>query len=67
MIAHQSKYGQVIMFSPKLYFSISDEKLDEIEQNCANIDREVITIGDSSVESETTIVTDIDKDLNIEL
>lgn len=47
MIFHQSPYGQIIKFSAKVYYSISDEKLSEIEQNCANIDKEVITIGDS--------------------
>ncbi len=48
MIRHSSPYGQTLLFSSNLYFSLSDEKLAEIEQNCANIDREVITIGGNS-------------------
>lgn len=45
MIRHESPYGQTLLFSSNLYFTISDEKLAEIEQNCANIDRETITIS----------------------
>lgn len=65
MIFHQSPYGQVIKFSTNLYYSLSDEKLAEIEQNCANIDREVITISNSlTIE---TVITDLDIDLNVDL
>lgn len=64
MIFHQSPYGQTIKFSANLYYSLSDEKLAEIEQNCANIDREVITISNSmTIEA---VITDIDIDLDIE-
>lgn len=52
MIRHESPYGQTLLFSSQMYFSISDEKLAEIEQNCANIDREVITISSGSVSQE---------------
>lgn len=45
MIYHQSPYNQTLIFPTELYFTISDEKLAEIEQNCANIDRETITIA----------------------
>ena len=65
MINHSSPYGQTLRFSSNLYFSLSDEKLAEIEQNCANIDREIITIGGSP--SNEIVVTDEDIDLNISL
>ena len=45
MIYHQSPYGQILKFSPELYYSLSDEKLLEIEQNCANINKESVTIS----------------------
>lgn len=60
MIYHQSPYGQVIRFSSELYYSLSDEKLAEIEQNCANIEREVITISSSSGADEEDESTDLD-------
>lgn len=53
MIYHQSPYNQTLLFSTEMYFSISDEKLKEIEENCANIDRETITIsGNMSAEED---------------
>lgn len=64
MIFHQSPYGQIIKFSAKVYYSISDEKLAEIEQNCANIDREVITIGDSFTPEIDSDDIDTDTDIN---
>ena len=60
MIYHQSPYGQVIRFSSELYYSLSDEKLAEIEQKCANIEREVITISSSSGADEEDESTDLD-------
>ncbi len=45
MIYHQSPYGQTLKFPSELYYKLSDEELAEIEQNCANIDRESITIA----------------------
>lgn len=60
MIYHQSPYGQVIRFSSELYYSLSDEKLAEIEQNCAHIEREVITISSSSGADEEDESTDLD-------
>jgi hypothetical protein len=65
MIAHQSPYNQTLMFSSNLYFSLTDEKLAEIEQNCANIDREIIIIGGSS--NSNIIVTDENIDLDIDV
>lgn len=62
MIYHQSPYNQTLVFSSNLYYSISDEKLAEIEQNCANIDREFITIagcGNSDI-----VIVDINEDLD---
>ena len=59
MIYHQSPYGQIIKFSSELYYSLSDEKLAEIEQNCANIERETITISSNLVSEDI----DIDEDL----
>ena len=53
MIHHESPYGQTLIFSSQLYFSISDEKLKEIEQNCANIDRETITISAGFVSNDS--------------
>lgn len=52
MIYHQSPYGQIIKFPSELYYSLSDEKLAEIEQNCANIDKETITISSNLVFDE---------------
>jgi len=60
MIFHQSPYGQIIKFSSELYYSLSDEKLAEIEQNCANIDRESITISSSIVSDDAEEDTDLD-------
>lgn len=57
VINHRSPYGQTLRFNSSYYLTISDEKLAEIEQNCANIDKEVITIGGSDGYS-----SDIDSD-----
>jgi len=65
MINHSSPYGQILRFSPNLYFSLSDEKLAEIEQNCANIERDVITISGNP--QNNIIVSDDDIDLDIDL
>lgn len=65
MINHSSPYGQTLIFSSSLYFSLTDEKLAEIEQNCANIDRETITISGSA--NYGIVIADIDKDLDIEI
>lgn len=65
MIYHQSPYGQVIKFPSSLYYSLSDEKLAEIEQNCANIDREVITISSSLIIETITLDTDINPEEDI--
>jgi hypothetical protein len=61
MIYHESPYGQTLLFSSQLYFSLSDEKLAEIEQNCANIDREIVTI------SSGFIPDDLEEDTNLDL
>lgn len=45
MISHQSPYGQIIKFTSEVYYNLSDDKLSEIEQNCANIDREIVVIS----------------------
>ena len=52
MIYHQSPYNQTLIFSTEHYFNISDEKLAEIEQNCANIDRETITISSGMISED---------------
>lgn len=62
MIFHQSPYGQIIKFSAEVYYSISDEKLSEIEQNCANIDRETITIS-SNLAVDDNDSLDLDTDI----
>ena len=64
MIYHQSPYGQTLRFNSNLYYSLSDEKLAEIEQNCANIDREIITIG--GIGRDADIDESIDDVLNEE-
>jgi len=64
MIYHQSPYNQTLIFSSEFYYSISDEKLAEIEQNCANIDKEFINIGWSGkieeIDTDTDNIPDID-------
>ncbi len=65
MINHSSPYGQILRFSSELYFTLSDEKLAEIEQNCANIDRSIITIGNSNSPIMDPDDVDIDSDLDI--
>lgn len=52
MIYHQSPYGQVLKFSTSHYYGLSDAKLAEIEQNCANIDRETIVISSDNRREE---------------
>lgn len=60
MIYHQSPYGQTLKFSSELYYKLSDEELSEIEQNCANIDRETITISNSKGNEAEEESLDID-------
>lgn len=52
MITHQSQYGQILKFNSEYYYSITDDKLQEIEENCANIDKDIIYIGGRNYQNE---------------
>lgn len=51
MIAHQSPFGQTIMFTSEIYYALSDEQLSIIEESYAHLSDSIIICNDENTDN----------------
>lgn len=45
MILHQSRFGQVIQIPSEVYFTLTDQELEELEERFAGVEKWMISLG----------------------